>query len=182
MKTNESPYKGNYLEELIKSDYFPLVNTVYLDDLDTDLINEALANKIRNVSLELIDYPKFGIIKPENIINLRLALHLGETKVQVDNWCLKLLRYIEVNLSKLKKNEKLYSRSRIDSIMIFQQIKALFVEYYIKNFDLIYLNSALKIADLKWVKPIINTPATIKELDVIKNRQIEYILKQLVNE
>jgi len=182
MKINESTNKGNYLEELIKSNHFPLVNTVYLDDLNTDFINEAVINKIQNISLELTDYPKFRNIKPETIINLRLALHLGENKVEVDTWCLKLLRYIEINFSKLKKNEKLYSRSRRESILIFQQIKALFVEYYINKSDLLYLNSALKMVDLKWVKPVTSTPNMVKELDVIKNRQIEHILKQLENE
>jgi hypothetical protein len=179
MKVEEIPYKEKYLDELINSNHFPLVNTVYLDDLNTDFINDALKNKSQDSCKELTEYPKFRNINPETIINLRLALHLGKYKEEVDDFCLKLLRYIEINLSKLKKNEKLYGRSRSESILIFQQIKALFVEYHINKFDLLYLNSALKIADLKWIKPVSSTPNTVKELDTIKNRQIEYILNQL---
>jgi hypothetical protein len=182
MKTKESPYQKKYLNQLISSNHFPLVNAINLHDLNTNSINNALTKKIQSISLIPPDYPKFRNIKPATIINLRLALYLEEYKDEVDNCCLNLLRYIEVNLSKLKKNEKLYGRSRRESILIFQQLKALFVEYHINNCDLLYLNTALKIADLKWIKPVNSTPNSVKELDIIKNRQVEYILNQLENE
>ncbi len=181
MKKKYISYTDEYLKELIDSNHFTLLNNTYLEDLDNDFINEFLTKKIQNISLEISDYPNFRNINPENIIKLRLAIHLGINDVKVNNWCLKLLRYIEINLAKLKENEKSYNRTRENSILIFQQIQALFVEYYIKKNDLIYLNSALKTADLAWIKPTPKTPVPIKELNIIKSRQIEHILKQLTN-
>lgn len=182
MKKNNNSITNSYLRNLIDSDYFPLINNTFLDDLDTNYINKAVMEKIQSTSLRISNYSKFRNIKPEDVICLRKMLQLGVDKIQVQNWCLKLLRHIEINLPKLKRNERLYNRSKKNSVLIFQQIKALFVEYYIKNIDLIYLNTALKINDLKWASPTLSTPTPIKELYIIKNRQIEHILKVLANE
>ncbi len=181
MKENQRLYTNEELESLINSNQFPLLNNRHIDELDSPSTQKALFEKIENTSLELSDYPKFKNITSEDIIKLRLFLHLGQENSKLDNWHLKLLRYIEINLPKLKKNEKKHGRSNKSSILIFQQIKALFVEYYLTHNDLIYLNTAIKITDLKWATPLSETPYPIKELNSIKNRQIEYILKDLVN-
>lgn len=182
MEKNSISFSAKYLEDLIASNYLPLINNTFLDSINTNYVNNSVMEKIQNLSFELYEYPKFKNIKTENIICLRIMLQLGDDIIKVQNWCLNLLRYIEINLPNLKRNEKLYNRSTKESILIFQMIKALFVEYHIKSNDLIFLNTALKLNDLRWAKPTLNSPIPIKELCNIKNRQIEYILKELVNE
>lgn len=179
MHNNNFFYKDN---SLINSKYFPLLNITYLNNIDNDFLNKSLSTIINKTTISLDNYPNFRNITADNIVQLRLMLHLGENSDKLDSWCIKLLRYIEINLSKLVKNEKSFNRTKESSILIFQQIKALFIEYYIIKNDILYLNTALKISDIKRFTPTSKTPNSVKKLNLIKERQIEHILIQLTNE
>ena len=182
MKKSDNIYSGNYIELLNNSNHFPVLNNYYLSYIDVKLTNKTILRKKENVTIEVSDYPNFKFITVDDIINLRLLLHLWLNEAKLENWCVKLLRYVEINFTKLKKNEKSYGRSREESILIFQQIKALFVEYFLKHHDLIYLNTAIKITDLEWIKTTAKTSIPVRELNNLKNRQIDYILQNLINE
>lgn len=170
-------------DTLWASNQYPFLDFTYLEEVEV-ILNKKEEYEISNINiLELGSYPKFKNITPVDISNLRLFLHSKGLNEVVKSWCKSILHYIEIGYSKLKRNENKYGRSKEDSIKIFNQIMALFVEYYLQTNDLIYLNTALKIADLKWITPTSgNAIISTKVLYYLKIAQMNVILKKLENE
>ena len=164
----------NNLEELSISDEYPLLNVKY--------IKELTVVKYQNTTSTIpVDYPKFKQLNHHIIAQLRMELHENLSNDQVEIWCNKILRYIEIRYAILKDNEQKYGRSNEASTLLFQQIFALFIEYYIHALDLLYLNTALKINDLDWIKSNSNLMAT-NVLYQLKKEQLDTILEQLAHE
>lgn len=167
----------SHQKELVISDEYPLLNVMLLEDLSPILALEKTQND------HISDYPKFKYINYQMIAGLRLELHKNPSSDLVKIWCHKILRYIEIRYTILKSNEKKYNRSTKDSTLLFNQIFALFIEYYIHTHDLLYLNTALKINDLDWVFPIQQQKQmTTYLLYQLKKEQLDIILHQLEHE
>jgi hypothetical protein len=177
MKSTDLSYSSEDWKRLQLSEHLPLLNTKYLGELAEDDTIQKMQSFIAEKKYQLIPYPKFKNVEPEQLINLRISLHFNKDLEILEHWSNKLLRYFEINQATLKKKEG--PRKQQDSIALFQQVKALFVEYYINKGDLIYLNTALKILDQSWLAPTKNSEEGVKALNVIKNRQIEGIIKEL---
>ena len=160
-------------------DVFPLLKSIV--HLDVESTDEEVLLYVSERYLDLPEYSCFRSVKPEDIAILWLSLYLDIDKEKLNVWCVRLLRYIEINLAKLKIKEKSYARTRIESIYVFQLVRALFVEYYSKNNDLLFLNAALKISDIVYFRPVLLTPLSIKKLNVTINKKIDNILKDLID-
>ncbi len=164
------------------SDEYPFLNNKYIQGLeveDAQIINNISAELILN---DLGEYPKFKNLTFKDIIDLRILVHFEVANSIVYDWLEKILRYCEINYVNLKNNEKKYARTREDSIKLFNQIIALFVEYYLLENDLLFLNTALKITDIKWIVPTSSSSLSTKALRVIKVNQIHEIIRTLENE
>ncbi|MBR9920820.1 MAG: hypothetical protein GYB31_08270 [Bacteroidetes bacterium] len=167
------PIDSNKLDYLRRSKQFPLLNTKYLDDVPDTAVEPF--------DLALKDYPKFKNTQAEDLIKLRLMVHQNELNERFRNWQIKLLRYIEINYANLKTKERSYGRPVAVRVILFNQLLALFVEIYLHTGDLLYFNTALKVADLKWAAPANKSPKDIYLLREIKEKQIEAILNELTH-
>ena len=154
------------LKELGQSNLFPLLNSSY--QIGKDFIN------VEHKTLK--GYPKFKNLTDEDIVRLRLFLQQKIEFSQLQTWAVSLVRYIEIQYPLLKKKEKLAGRDSIQSKSLFTQLISFFVEYYVETKDLIYLNTTLKILDLKWIKPVKRNSLPTYVLYRIKVDQIEKIL------
>ncbi len=172
----------NNLPSLLNSDEFPLLNNTFIEGLEN--VKTSFSNEFSTISIlnSLGDYDKFRNIISMDIVNLRILLHFEISNNNFHYWMEKLLRYCEINYVKLRSNERKYGRSRNESIEIYNQIIALFVEYHLNSKDLLFLNTALKLADLHWIKPILQTPNSIKVLRKIKMIQLQKILRALAHD
>jgi len=166
---------------LLTSNQLPLLNNTYMDELGADLVQQPNGETTESVLSKLGDYPKFKNITSNDIIHLRLLLHLKSSEEKMETWCMKILRYIEIQYSKLKRKEISYGRSKEEQVQIFNQVMALFVEYHLQKNDLLYLNTALKIADLNWIVPTSQTAMPLKALHYLKISQLEAILQRIEN-
>jgi len=166
-------------ELLLTSNQFPLLNNTYLNELGIAPSRQAETETTEDILSALGDYPKFKNIAANDLTNLRLLLHLQSGEEKVDMWCMKILRYIEIQYPKLKRNEIKAGRSTEERIQVFNQVMALFIEYYLQKNDLLYLNTALKIADLEWIRPTSQTPVSLKALHDLKMSQLDAILKNI---
>ena len=171
----------NNLALLLNSNEFPLLNNRYLNDLEIVSIQALKMAQTDDILTKLQAYPKFRNIMPNDIINLRLLLHLKSTGEMLEMWCLKILRYIEIQYTQLKRKEITYGRPKEVRVTIFNQIMALFIEYFLCKNDFLYLNAALKIADLKWITPTNHTTISLKTLHYLKKYQMDAILKKMEN-
>jgi hypothetical protein len=167
---------------LLESNDFPLLNNTYASGLGIPELQQ-LNNEIPKVILvELGEYTSFKNVSTKDIVNLRLLLHHNYSDEVMMKWCNNLLRYIEIRYRYLRSNEKKFERPKDEGVQIFNQILALFVEYYISKNDLIYLNTALKILDLEWIDATTSKSTTVKVLSFIKKTQIDCILRNIENE
>jgi hypothetical protein len=156
-----------------KSNAYPFLNTIFLERIE----NYETPNF--DIIEDIGFYHKFSTITSEQILNLRFLLIQDKNNEKLLHWCEKLLRYVEIRYAVLKKNEKKAKRPLSEQVKIFNQLLALFVEFYIHTNDLIYFNTALKINDLKWITPFFYTPKDVKLLNLIKKEQIKTILNSL---
>ena len=170
------------LSTLQQSGEYPLLNTTHLSIPPSAGPDISMENgAIRSIP-ELNTYPKFKHITGNDVAKLRLVMALDPTNSALVDWKNKLLRYVEINLPKLQRNEKQYGRYRGETISIFTQALALFVESYIHEKDLLYLNTALKVFDLTWAKPQSDSSISTQVLYRLKEAQINQILKKLGDE
>jgi len=138
---------------LIVSDELPLLILLYKKgDISIELSIKP-PNIINNKNITIGSYFKFGFLNYQTISNLRENLLKKGPIEEIQDWCIKIMRYIEIRYSDLRKNENDYGRTKLESIKLYNQILALFIEYFIETNDLIFLNTSLKIIDLKWVHP-----------------------------
>lgn len=101
----------------------------------------------------LAEYSGFRNTAFSDVVRLRLEVARGAPSESVNLWCEKLLRYVEVRYASLAVREKDANRPLSDSKVLFVQVLALFIELYRAQHDLRFLNAALKLLDLPWVKP-----------------------------
>ncbi|MEL6821243.1 MAG: hypothetical protein AAFP70_05760 [Calditrichota bacterium] len=141
----------NY-DALSQSIELPILNYPYLFPKEAEEL-KALTNHTIDETQNLPAYKNFKQVNVNIISQIRLYIANDRVDENITQWCRKALRYIEVRYSSLKENEKKAGRKSEDTIKIFNQIMALFIEYYLKTSDIIYLNTALKVLDLSWIMP-----------------------------
>ena len=124
-------------------------------------------------------YTNFKKISSTDIKALRRLLKFYPNSGILIQWAFKLLRYVEVNYTKLRTKEKESKRTKQESIHLFNQLYALFVDYYLVKKDIIFFNTALKMYDLKWIRA---NSIELKTLHAVKSLQVEKILIILANE
>ena len=95
--------------------------------------------------------PTFKNLTEEDLPVLRRKLSRDEDPELVAAWAEKLMRYCEIRRRDLRKTafRKWPSGSRARLLML--QIAAFLLDYYYRGRDLRYLNTALKLSDMKWI-------------------------------
>jgi len=169
-------------ESLAASDEYPLLNNTYIEELAVSYTQNINNVSIEEISKKIGEYPKFKNITFSDIADLRVLVHFEISNNNIDNWLERILRYCEINYAKLKDNEKKYGRKREETVKLFNQIFALFIEYHMYKNDLLFINTALKINDLKWIVPKSKSFFSTKALRLIKLTQIHKILETLEHE
>ncbi len=160
---------------LLASSEHPLLNTDLVEGLNAESPKET-------DGFGLGKYPKFKNLELNDVVQLRVLLHQNSGDGNLLAWCEHILRYVEIQYNSLKQKEKEAGRSKNATIDVYNQVMALFVEYYLKRNDMIFLNTALKIADLSWVSPSSGTTIATKVLHELKLKQMELIIERLRHE
>lgn len=182
MKTALKELISENKQALLNAPEYPLLNNSLLDKSDLPDLQALNGISVESIISELGEYPKFKNVQSGDLINLRLLLHLNAAHKRIENWCEKIIRYVEIRYKDLRNNEKRYGRSKQARISLFNQVLALFVEYYLQRNDIIFLNTALKLVDLKWMEPIASTSISTKVLRQIKLAQIDSVLLSIEHE
>ena len=127
-------------------------------------------------------YPTFGKLSPEALAGVRLAAQRGEHRRDVGRWLMRLHRYVEVRYATLRARERSAGRDGAASAALYAQVFAFFVEEHVRGRDLLYLNTALKVADLKWAVPTSRHSPGARALYLLKVAQLEARLRTLARE
>jgi hypothetical protein len=85
------------------------------------------------------------------LLSLRQCLYDAKEMPSVSNWADKLMRFCEIRLPSLRQRavEKCGSRNAANLLML--QVSAFMLDYALYSKDARYLNTVLKLADLRWV-------------------------------
>ena len=100
------------------------------------------------VSLET---PSFYQLTHDKLISLRLMIYKNIHSNELDRWVEKLIRFIEINLSSLKKKVRHQWNSIDIARLVCLHVSALLLDFAIFKDDLRCLNTVLKIMDMKWI-------------------------------
>ncbi len=160
---------------LLESPEHPLLNTDLVEGLNAETLSET-------TSFEMGRSRKFNNLELNDVVQLRILLHQNSEDTNLITRCEHILRHIEIHYKSLKQKEKEAGRSKNATIDLYNQVMALFVEYFLNRNDIIFLNTALKIADLSWIRPSSGTAITTKVLHELKLKQMELIIKKLRHE
>ena len=172
-----------HAEELKASDEWPLLGynqPPIAGPLQSISAGKRAKTTFKKPPYPLSKYKNFKSVAYQDIVEIRLNINQNQLDENGEEWCRKLLRYIEIRYSVLQRNEKKTGRDKVVITKLFTQVLALFVEYYQKTKDIIYLNAALKVLDLSWIKP----SSSLLPTSVLYQRceeNIEKSLKQLTN-
>lgn len=137
-------------EQLNASPEFPFLS-MELVEMD-HLIAESKSPLPQNTSLPE-QYIPFKQINAQHIINMRTYLHVQGPQLHLLAHVIRMHRHIEIQYGRIYQHERQYGRSAVESMRIFNQALALFTECSLKTGDVLLLNTALKIADLKTFVP-----------------------------
>ena len=119
---------------------------------------EGLGLNSRPVSSPIVQAPESVYVEPqfktvtgECLTYLRFCLFAGEETELVGVWAEKIMRYCEVWKSEIK--TRAFSRwpSSDNPVLQMLQLTAFLLDYYFHSLDLRYLNTVLKLADMKWL-------------------------------
>jgi hypothetical protein len=102
---------------------------------------------------EIIDQakPSFRDLTGDILNTLLWNLHNQTDISTVALWAEKLLRFCEIRLPTLKKRafNKWVSRQKVNELML--RLTSFLLDFYFFSLDLRYLNTVLKLSDLKWI-------------------------------
>ncbi|MCB0704132.1 MAG: hypothetical protein KDC34_02440 [Saprospiraceae bacterium] len=166
--------------ELEKSKELPLLS----QELFFGQAIPTATNILPDAGQKLAPYKNFQQLQPAQITVLRFKIAENQHDEVTDNWCEKLLRYNEIRYSSLKKRAFENNRSSEEVIKTYTQIISLFIEYYFSKGDLRFINIALKLMDLSWIKPSFGSTKFCAS-EVLYKRNlflIDRVLNQLENE
>lgn len=137
------------IEEMRKSKELPLLMYAKINN-DMQILSDVTLEDFEQY--ELKPYKNFGEVSIQTLTYIRLKIAENDIDTNIENWCEKLLRYCEIQYNSLKKRAIKQGRTREEIIKVYNQLIALFIEYYIGRSDLRFFNIALKLMDKKWVK------------------------------
>lgn len=142
--------------------------------------NEVL---LAECSFSLREYNSFKNIGVDILVSLRIKVAKNDLDDVVQDWCEKILRYVEIRYAQLKTNEIKFNRTNEQSIKNFTQIVNLFIDYYLKSKDLRFINTALKLMDLDWIEAN-EKFACVATVVLYKQNQLklELLIKNIFNE
>lgn len=95
--------------------------------------------------------PSFKELNHEILLDLRNCLYTGESLDVAALWAEKLLRFCEVRLSSLRKRAIEKCVSLREGQLLLLHLAAFLLDYGAYTKDLRCLNTALKLADQKWI-------------------------------
>lgn len=109
--------------------------------------SEKLEAPMEPVSVE----PSFANCSNEILLWLRVQLYDEKSLSVVSTWAEKLMRFCELRLSTLRKRclDKCKTLSNVRLLML--HLTAFLLDYAVYSKDARYLNTALKLTDLKWI-------------------------------
>lgn len=145
----EPKLKLGDIETLKKSKELPLLMYSKIS-ADTSVESDITLEDFEGFQLK--PYKNFGEANLEILVFIRLKIAANEIDENIENWCEKLLRYCEIRYNSLKKRAEAQGRKREEIIKVYNQVVALFIEYYLGRGDLRFFNTALKLMDRKWLK------------------------------
>lgn len=161
-------------EKLLQASECPLLSFHHLDNnfIYTEVVSEH----------RLDPYSNFSRVTIDDIIHLRVLIYLSKIGDSDAVWIMKLLRYIEIRYATIPNREKESKRSSNESTALFHQIHALFAEYHVYTQDIIYLNTALKVQDLRWLNNKTGWNIALQTLYHISSKLIERSLQNIHHE
>jgi hypothetical protein len=95
--------------------------------------------------------PKFKNLTRDVLPCLRHKLIAGEDIALVDTWAERLMRYCEIKRPDLKKTVYRKWPVRIEARLCMLQVSAFLLDYYYHVHDLRFLNTALKLSEMRWI-------------------------------
>ena len=127
------------------------MNTYYI--YDSDLLNSIrMINELDSV-IEANHHPleqfsTFKYLKLEDINNLRMMLF---NAVEIDDsWLERILRFLEIRMSEIKKRLYLNYQSNYQMVVFKDCLISFLLEVYYYNKDFRFLNVALKLTNVKF--------------------------------
>ena len=93
----------------------------------------------------------FKDLQHADLLDLRYCIYTAESLDTVAIWAETLLRFCEVRLASLKKRAVEKCGSLFDAQLITLHLMAFLLDYGGQTGDLRFLNTALKLADQKWI-------------------------------
>ncbi len=93
----------------------------------------------------------FKDLQHTDLLDLRYCIYTAESLDTVTIWAETLLRFCEVRLASLKKRATEKCGSLVDAQLITLHLMAFLLDYGGQTGDLRFLNTALKLADQKWI-------------------------------
>lgn len=145
----EPKFKLDDIEALKKSKELPLLMYSKIN-ADTPVESDITLEDFEGFQLK--PYKNFGEVNLEILAFIRLKIAANDIDENIENWCEKLLRYCEIRYSSLKKRAAAQGRTQEEITKVYNQVVALFIEYYLGRGDLRFFNTALKLMDRKWLK------------------------------
>lgn len=134
---HEPPYPLAHLEDPIR--YFclsPLPGS-----------SEKLVAFMEPISVE----PSFANCSKEILLWLRVQLYYDKSQPVVSTWAEKLMRFCELRLPTLRKRCLGKCKTPSNARLLMLHLTAFLLDYAIYSKDARYLNTALKLTDLKWI-------------------------------
>ncbi len=150
------------------ANFFPLVNIgVALDFFD---ISHNLKNKIlnKNISNFIIHKkPNFKDLTNEDLEFLRNCVYHNVFCDETFLWAETLMRFCEVRYNSLKKRAKQKCQNLLTAKLLMLHLSSFLLDQAISQHDVRYLNTVLKLCDIKWIF----NPNQLQK-NVSKNQQI----------